>query len=70
MVSSHIEVARGLADTDELVRPSVGYEAEDFFFGFNYLEWVDGWPVLVGDHLSSIESSNARVRELESYARE
>jgi hypothetical protein len=29
------------------VRKSVGYEADDFFFGFNYLDWVDGWPVLV-----------------------
>ena len=30
-----------------LVRPSVGYEAEDFFFGYNYLDWENGWPVVV-----------------------
>ncbi|KAF2451114.1 glycoside hydrolase family 43 protein [Karstenula rhodostoma CBS 690.94] len=29
------------------VRPSVGYDASQFFFGFNYLEWVGGWPVVV-----------------------
>jgi len=29
------------------VRPSVSYENEQKFFGFNYLEWKDdGWPVL------------------------
>lgn len=33
--------------TDILVRPSVGYEAQDFFFGYNYLDWDDGWPVVV-----------------------
>jgi len=30
-----------------IVRPSIGYKAELFFFGFNYMDWVDGWPVLV-----------------------
>lgn len=30
-----------------LVRPSVGYEKEQFFFGYNYLDWEDGWPVVV-----------------------
>ncbi|KAH7084519.1 glycosyl hydrolase [Paraphoma chrysanthemicola] len=29
------------------VRPSIGYEADQFFFGFNYLDWKDGWPVVV-----------------------
>ncbi|KAH8698185.1 glycosyl hydrolase [Phaeosphaeriaceae sp. PMI808] len=29
------------------VRPSMGYAAENFFFGFNFLEWENGWPVLV-----------------------
>lgn len=29
------------------VRPSVGYAAEQFFFGYNYLDWKDGWPVVV-----------------------
>ncbi|RAR13389.1 glycoside hydrolase family 43 protein [Stemphylium lycopersici] len=29
------------------VRPSVGYEKEQFFFGYNYLDWEDGWPVVV-----------------------
>lgn len=29
------------------VRPSVGYEADQFFFGWNYLEWRDEWPVVV-----------------------
>lgn len=29
------------------VRPSVGYEAGQFFFGWNYLEWRNGWPVVV-----------------------
>ena len=29
-----------------LVRPSVGYEAEQFFFGFNYLDFQSGWPVI------------------------
>jgi arabinan endo-1,5-alpha-L-arabinosidase len=29
------------------VRKSVGFEAEQFFFGWNYLEWRDGWPVVV-----------------------
>jgi len=29
------------------VKPSVGFEAPDFFFGWNYLEWRDGWPVVV-----------------------
>lgn len=28
------------------VRPSVGYEAGQFFFGWNYLEWREGWPVV------------------------
>ncbi|EDU47848.1 endo-1,5-alpha-L-arabinase [Pyrenophora tritici-repentis Pt-1C-BFP] len=30
------------------VRPSVGYAAEQFLFGYNYLDWKDGWPVVVG----------------------
>ncbi|KAI4666940.1 uncharacterized protein J4E88_010361 [Alternaria novae-zelandiae] len=29
------------------VRPSVGYAADQFFFGYNYLDWEDGWPVVV-----------------------
>ncbi|KAF1838927.1 endo-1,5-alpha-L-arabinosidase [Decorospora gaudefroyi] len=29
------------------VRQSVGYEADQFFFGYNYLGWQDGWPVVV-----------------------
>ena len=30
------------------VKPSVGYAYEDFFFGFNYLDFsIDGWPRLV-----------------------
>ncbi|KAF1924925.1 glycoside hydrolase family 43 protein [Didymella exigua CBS 183.55] len=29
------------------VRPSVGYAADQFFFGWNYLEWREGWPVVV-----------------------
>ncbi|KAF2629131.1 glycoside hydrolase family 43 protein [Macroventuria anomochaeta] len=29
------------------VKPSVGFEADQFFFGWNYLEWRDGWPVVV-----------------------
>jgi arabinan endo-1,5-alpha-L-arabinosidase len=39
-----IHLAR--ADIDA-VRPSVGYEADQFFFGYNYLDWQDGWPVVV-----------------------
>jgi hypothetical protein len=35
-----------LANVDA-VRPSVGYEADQFFFGYNYLDWQDGWPVVV-----------------------
>ncbi|KAF2998923.1 hypothetical protein E8E13_006144 [Curvularia kusanoi] len=31
------------------VRPSVGYNADQFFFGWNYLNWtMDGWPVISG----------------------
>jgi arabinan endo-1,5-alpha-L-arabinosidase len=30
-----------------LVRPSIGYEANEFQFGYNYLDWIDGWPVVV-----------------------
>jgi hypothetical protein len=33
--------------TIEIVKPSKGYAYEDFLFGFNYLDWVDDWPVLV-----------------------
>lgn len=29
------------------VKPSVGYEFEDFFFGYNKLAFGSGWPVLV-----------------------
>ncbi|KAF2109897.1 glycosyl hydrolase [Lophiotrema nucula] len=29
------------------VRPSVGYSAEQFFFGYNYLDFGSGWPVVV-----------------------
>ncbi|CAN9366158.1 unnamed protein product [Alternaria alternata] len=29
------------------VRQSIGYEADQFFFGYNYLDWEDGWPVVV-----------------------
>ncbi|KAF9693077.1 hypothetical protein EKO04_008907 [Ascochyta lentis] len=29
------------------VKPSVGYEADQFYFGWNFLEWRDGWPVVV-----------------------
>ncbi|KAH7128705.1 glycosyl hydrolase [Dendryphion nanum] len=29
------------------VRPSVGYEAEQFLFGWNYLSFETGWPVVV-----------------------
>lgn len=29
------------------VKPSVGYAANQFFFGFNYLDFSSGWPVLV-----------------------
>ncbi|KAH3971784.1 arabinan endo-1,5-alpha-L-arabinosidase [Parastagonospora nodorum] len=29
------------------VKKSVGFEAGDFFFGFNYLDWRDGWPYVV-----------------------
>ncbi|KAF2849763.1 glycoside hydrolase family 43 protein [Plenodomus tracheiphilus IPT5] len=29
------------------IRPSVSYDNEKKFFGFNYLEWQDGWPVVV-----------------------
>jgi arabinan endo-1,5-alpha-L-arabinosidase len=29
------------------VNTSVGYEAQQFFFGFNFLDWQDGWPVVV-----------------------
>ncbi|KAF1941407.1 endo-1,5-alpha-L-arabinosidase [Clathrospora elynae] len=29
------------------VRPSVGYEADQFFFGFNYIDWQNGWPIVV-----------------------
>jgi arabinan endo-1,5-alpha-L-arabinosidase len=29
------------------VNPSIGYEAEDFVFGWNYLEWREGWPIVV-----------------------
>ncbi|KAH6629694.1 glycosyl hydrolase [Boeremia exigua] len=28
------------------VNPNVGYAADEFFFGWNYLEWEDGWPVV------------------------
>jgi arabinan endo-1,5-alpha-L-arabinosidase len=34
-------------EANKIVRPSVGYEADQFFFGFNYLDWKDGWPVVV-----------------------
>lgn len=30
------------------VKPSVGFEYESFFFGWNRLDFVDGWPVVVG----------------------
>jgi arabinan endo-1,5-alpha-L-arabinosidase len=30
-----------------IVKPSVGYEADQFFFGFNYLDWIEDWPVIV-----------------------
>lgn len=30
-----------------LVRPSHSYKDTEKFFGFNYLDWVDGWPVVV-----------------------
>lgn len=33
--------------TMSTVKPSIGYEADQFFFGWNYLEWRDGWPVVV-----------------------
>ncbi|KAF2467292.1 endo-1,5-alpha-L-arabinosidase [Lindgomyces ingoldianus] len=29
------------------VKPSVGYNADQFFFGFNYLDFSSGWPVVV-----------------------
>ncbi|KAJ4364526.1 hypothetical protein N0V83_009121 [Neocucurbitaria cava] len=29
------------------VRRSIGYTAEKFFFGYNYLDFNDGWPVVV-----------------------
>ncbi|KAJ4989614.1 arabinan endo-alpha-l-arabinosidase a [Stagonosporopsis vannaccii] len=29
------------------VKLSVGFEAQDFFFGWNYLEWRDEWPVVI-----------------------
>lgn len=30
-----------------VVKPSVGYNADQFFFGFNYLDFSSGWPVVV-----------------------
>jgi arabinan endo-1,5-alpha-L-arabinosidase len=33
--------------TWKVVRPSIGYDASQFLFGWNYLDWEDGWPVLV-----------------------
>jgi hypothetical protein len=33
----------------DAVKPSIGYEANQFFFGFNYLDWRDGWPVVVAE---------------------
>jgi arabinan endo-1,5-alpha-L-arabinosidase len=36
------------ADADAIVvKPSIGYEASQFLFGWNYVDWRDGWPVLV-----------------------
>ncbi|OCK79047.1 glycoside hydrolase family 43 protein [Lepidopterella palustris CBS 459.81] len=29
------------------VNPTIGYKAEDFLFGFNYLDFSSGWPVIV-----------------------
>jgi arabinan endo-1,5-alpha-L-arabinosidase len=29
------------------VRPSIGYAYEQFFFGWNYLDFFDGWPLVV-----------------------
>jgi arabinan endo-1,5-alpha-L-arabinosidase len=33
--------------THETVKTTKGYAYEDFLFGFNYLDWVDDWPVVV-----------------------
>ncbi|RMZ71899.1 glycoside hydrolase family 43 [Pyrenophora seminiperda CCB06] len=30
------------------VRPSIGYNADQFFFGYNYLDFSSGWPAVVG----------------------
>jgi arabinan endo-1,5-alpha-L-arabinosidase len=30
------------------VKPSIGYEYEKFFFGWNKLDFTSGWPVVVG----------------------
>lgn len=29
------------------VRPSLDYDAGQFFFGWNYVEWRNGWPFVV-----------------------
>ena len=29
------------------VNPSVGYHADQYLFGFNYLDFSSGWPVMV-----------------------
>ena len=42
-----VEKGVGRKLTLVVVRPRVGYAAEQFFFGFNYLEWEGGWPVVV-----------------------